>query len=106
MPVTRSRSAGSIVLALVSTGRPGRRRHWQKHIDAAPSVNDTCYHGVDRLMVADVEFDAQCTAAGSLDLCDRALDGHVLCPGVELPVRLDIEIGDPIFAPSPARRRA
>ena len=65
-----------------------------EHVHPAPFCGDAAHHRLDCLMIADIDFDAQRNAARSLDLRDRALGGHVLRLGVELPVRLQIEVGD------------
>ncbi len=63
-------------------------------IDAAPSLDDTGNHSRDRLVVRDIDFDPDRGAAHRLDLRDRAVAGHILRLGLELLVRVQVEIGD------------
>src|SRR6516162_1263513 len=65
-----------------------------KDIDSAPLLDDAAHHGLDCPVVADIAFDAQRGAARGLDFGDRALRGHVLRFGVELPIGFQTEVGD------------
>lgn len=72
-----------------------------QHVHPAPLRGDAPDHRLDRLMVADIELDAQGGAARSFDLGDRALGCHLLGLGLKLFVRFQIEIDDRDFSPQP-----
>ena len=95
MLTTRSRSAGSIVLAFGIHRPPAAAAGvGDQHIHPAPLFDDAGDHGLDREVIADIAFDAQRGAARCLDFGDSALRGHILRLGIELPIGFQIEIGD------------
>ena len=87
----------------MSTGRPRPPGIGNEHIDAAPFRDDSLNHALNRLVIADIELDAQSRAARSGDFGDRALGSHVFGFRLELFIRPQIEIGDRDLCPQPGQ---
>jgi NAD(P)-dependent dehydrogenase (short-subunit alcohol dehydrogenase family) len=51
-------------------------------------------HGLDSLVIADIDLDAQSGTARRLDLDDRAIRPHVLGFGLEFLIRVKVEVVD------------
>ena len=72
-----------------------------EHIDPAPRLNDPRHHCLDRLVIADVDFHSQGDTARCLNLGDRTLGSHVLRLGLELLIRVQVEVSYRDFGPQP-----